>query len=173
MSGSVMHRLLLLLMLLSPGIANAKDLSTYPCTVFGAEVCFRLPGGTHVDYSVPLDFDFYEVLKDANSIATIYVGNAPHSMDGSVVPRISTSAYGTVRVYRHESGGNEKLDAYITPKVEGASTIHISAKLQTQTRTELMELLSSFRPCKSIKSGGQKCPLNNAWGRELIKGLEP
>lgn len=167
------ERILLLLLLPLAGFASAKDLSKYPCTVFSADVCFRLPASTHVDYSVPADFDLYKVSKDAKPVVTIYVGNAPQMMESSVAPSVSKSMSGTIKVYRDEVAPVERLNIYITPKAKDASTVHISADLDSSTHNELMELLSSLRPCTPIKSGGQKCPLNAAWSRELNKALTP
>lgn len=166
-------RLFLVLLLPLMGVASAKDLSKYPCTVFSSDVCFRLPTGTHLDYSVPADFDLYKVSKDAKPVATVYIGNAPQTVDSSASPRVSNSAYGTVKVYSDRSTSGKKLDIYITPKAKDASTVHISADLDPSIRNELIDLLSSFRPCKAVKSGGQKCPLNDTWGRELAKELSP
>lgn len=159
----------LLLLLLLPWMAtvDAKDLSNYPCTVFSADVCFRLPAGTHVDYSVPADFDLYRVSKNAQPIATIYIGNSPQMVETSVVPSVSETTSGTIKIYRDVATPAETLDVYITPKGADAPTIHISADLKPSTYNEFIELLSSFRPCKPIRSGGQQCPLNAAWSREL------
>ena len=173
MPASGASRFLLFLLLSMSWAASAKDLSKYPCTVFSAEVCFRLPAGTHVDYSVPADFDLYKISNAAKPIATIYIGNAPQAVEASAPPRVSKSKYGTIRVYSEGTLSADKLDIYITPNATDASTFHISADLEAASRQELVELLSSIRPCVAIKSGGQKCPLNNAWGQELTKGLLP
>jgi hypothetical protein len=125
-----------------------------------------------VDYSVPADFDIYKVSKDAKPVATIYIGNAPQTVESSVAS-VSESMAGTIKVYRDGSAPVETLNIYITPKAKDASIVHISADLNASTHNELMELLSSLRLCKPIKSGGQKCQLNAAWSRELTKLLTP
>ena len=166
-------RLLPLLLLSLITTVDAKDLSKYPCTVFGVDVCFRLPAGTHVDYSTPADFDLYKVSKDTKPFATIYIGNAPQIVESSVAPGIIESTSGTIKVYRDGAAPVETLNIYITRKEKDAVTVHISADLNSSTRNELVELLSSLRPCKAIRSGGQKCPLNAAWSRELTAELIP
>lgn len=166
------ERILLFLLLSLSGFAVAKDLSMYPCTVFSADACFRLPTGTHVDYSIPADFDLYKVSKDTEPVATIYIGNAPQKVKGSAPSSVSESTGRVITVYRNEAAPIETLDIYITPKTKGVSTVHISAGLNASTRNELIELLSSLRPCKPIKSGGQKCPLNADWGKELTKAIK-
>jgi len=125
-----------------------------------------------MDYSVPADFDLYKVSKDAKPVATIYIGNAPQTVESSLAS-VSESMGGTIKIYRDGSAAVETLNIYITPKAKDASTVHISADLNASTHDELMELLSSLRPCKPIKSGGQKCPLNAAWSKELTKVLTP
>jgi len=168
-----LKRLLPPLLLLVVGSVGAKDLSGYPCTVFSPDACFRLPVGTHVDYSVPADFALYEVSKGVKLVATIYIGNAPQRMEGSVDPSVTELANGTIKIYRNGAVPAERLDIYITPKIKDASTVHISADLSASTRNELIELLSSLRPCKPVKSGGQKCPLNATWSNELTRALMP
>lgn len=162
---------LLLLLLMPAGTVSAKDLARYPCTVFSADACFRLPVGTHVDYSVPADFDLYEVSKGDKPVATIYIGNAPQKVKSSVAPIINESTAATIKIYRSGAVPAEVLDIYIEPKTKDASTVHISAELNSSTGSELLELLSSLRPCKPIKAGGQRCPLSTAWSKELTKVL--
>lgn len=169
MSGFSVERLLLLLLLPLAAIVSARDLSEYPCTVFSVDVCFRLPVGTHVDYSIPSDFGLYRVLKDTKPVAAIYVGNAPQITDGPTAPSVSESTNWTIKVYRDVVAPVETLDIYITPKTKDVSIVHISAELNSSTHNELRELLSSLRPCKPIKSGGQKCPIDSAWSKELTK----
>jgi len=166
-------KLLRSLILLFPlaGVANARDMSQYPCTVFSADACFRLPTGTHADYSAPADFDFYTVSKDTETVATIYIGNAPQAAEGLASRSFSQSTDGTIKIYRDEAAPITKLDIYIALKTTDAPTIHISADLNSSTRTELMELLSSLRPCRPIKSGGQKCRINSVWSKDLTKAL--
>lgn len=166
-------RILLVLLLLASVEASAKDLSKYPCTVFGPDVCFRLPTGTHVDYSVPADFDLYKVSKGDKPVATIYIGNAPQTVEDTQSPRVSKTKFGTIRVYSGGSSSAEKLNIYIAPKAKDGSTVHISADTDPAIRNELIELLSSVRPCEPIQTGGQKCSPNNAWSQELTKGLMP
>lgn len=151
--------------------AVAKDLSRYPCTVYGAEFCFRLPVGTRLEYSVPADFDLYKVVKGSDTIATIYIGSAPQSVESSVLPRISRASKGTIKIYDEPVRSIGRLDIYIVPDAKSASTIHISADSEHESGSELMELLSSFRPCTPIRSGGQKCPINTVWSKQLVREL--
>ena len=169
-AGKLLRPLILLFFSLA-GVASARDMSQYPCTVFSADACFRLPTGTHADYSAPADFDFYTVSKDAETVATIYIGNAPQAAEDLASPSVSQSTDGTIKIYRDEAKPIRKLDIYIALKTADAPTIHISANLNSSTRTELMELLSSLRPCRPIKSGGQKCRINSVWSKDLTKAL--
>lgn len=163
----------IIFLLMSSDISDAKDLSSYPCTVFGANACFRLPAGTHVNYSSPADFDIYDVLKDRQSVATIYIGNAPQREDTSTDAEVIELSSGTIEVHRNKALPAATIDIYIVPATKNASTVHISAELTPSTRIELLELLSSFRPCKAIRSGGQRCPSNPAWSNELTNAVKP
>lgn len=150
----------------------AKDLSKYPCTVYGAAVCFRLPVGTRLEYSVPADFDLYSVAKGSDTIAKIYIGSAPQVVESSAPPRVSRSGKGTIKIYGEPVRSTGRLDIYIVPKARNASIIHVSAAPGHGSSNELKELLSSFRPCKPIRSGGQKCPIDTVWSKELVRELQ-
>ena len=71
-----------------------------------------------------------------------------------MVASVSKLKSATIRIYRDATAVAEALEIYIEPRTRDASTIHISAALDSSTRSELMELLSSIRPCKPIRSGG-------------------
>ena len=161
-----------LLLFISTGI-SAKDLSKYPCTVFAPDVCFRIPTGVHVDYSVPADFDLYKLSSGSKTFATIYIGDAPQIERAAAPKRLSTSRQGSVSVYAQATPAGQALEIYIVPKMKHASTVHISAELTLDTRSELTELLSSIRPCTPIRSGGQRCGVNDVWSKELIRNLQP
>jgi hypothetical protein len=159
------------LLLASSGI-SAKDLSKYPCMVFAPNVCFRLPTGTQVNYSVPADFDLYSVSKGSKGFANIYVGDAPNSDRATARKRLVNSKQGSISIHVKATPTGERLEIYIVSKARYAAAVHISADLKLDTRAELIELLSSFRPCTPISSGGQRCKLNDVWSKELIRDLQ-
>lgn len=161
-----------LLLLASSGV-SAKDLSKYPCTVFAPNVCFRLPTDTQVNYSAPADFDLYRVSKGPKAFANIYIGGAPRPERVAVPKRVVSSKRGSITLYLKSTPTGERLEIYIAQKAKHAATVHISADLTPDTRAELIELLSSFRPCTPIRSGGQRCELNDVWSKELIRDLQP
>ena len=150
---------------------SARDLSKYPCTVFNSDACFRLPTGTHVGYSVPIDFHLYVVMKGSSRVATIYIGNAPQKIKNSSDVAERITLYGTIKILKEKSELDEMVDIYIIPISDARSTIHVSANVVPEIKEELHEVLSSLRPCAVIKSGGQKCPKNDVWSKELTEAL--
>lgn len=62
----------------------------------------------------------------------------------------------------------EVSETYILPKASSKSVTHISLEAEVSDRAKVAELLSSFRPCYPVKSGGQRCPKDGVWSRELI-----
>jgi hypothetical protein len=147
---------------------KARDLSKYPCTVFNAEVCFRLPAGAELKYSMPSDFHLYEVTAGPASVATIYVG------DGIDLPKVgghvqvTRAADWEIRVVRE---GNAGLDVYISPSGKGGSVVHFSASTSPATLDSVRELASSLRPCRAIRTGGQRCPASKIWSSEILLAL--
>lgn len=161
------------LLLLAAPFCSANDLSKYPCTVFSSNICFRLPAGTQVAYSIPVDFHLFVISNNSEPVATVYVGNAPQKeMSGELILR-SKSKSGVLEAFSNKSSEVKKLDIYITPSARDASVIHIHAEDRSSTHDELQELLSSFRPCTPIRSGGQKCPISDIWSQELAQILAP
>ena len=160
-------------MLMFVTAVGAKDLSAYPCTVFSGEMCFRLPAGTALNYSVPSDFDLYRVSKDQSTVAVLYIGYSPRSPKAGAAIQSTRAEKNGVMIYRGEEAGVESFDIYITPDAKDAATIHISAAVDPSSKKELSELLSSLRPCRPIKAGGQRCPQNTVWSSEFANLLKP
>jgi hypothetical protein len=161
---------LLVLAVAVTAVANcvrAADLSQYPCNVFNQDACFRLPAGTHVDYSIPADFHFFVVSKGSIPIATIYFGDAPQQPESGASRVEKKTSQGTLVVIKNKGAEEDSVDIYIFPRQSSRSAIHVSANLAMTTEAELRELLSSLRPCFAIKSGGQRCPKSNVWSKEL------
>ncbi|MFD1297736.1 hypothetical protein ACFQ4Q_13975 [Lysobacter gummosus] len=162
-----------MLLFLIPSAVFARDLSEYPCTVFSYDVCFRLPTGTHANYSVPADFDVYTLSKGGASFATIYIGDAAQPSTSADAPVVKKTKYGTISIHAGDSSSSKGMvDIYIVPNAKDASTVHISADSAAADDEVLRELLSSFRPCVPIKAGGQKCPVNDVWSRELVQAIQ-
>lgn len=168
-----MSAILLLFAFVTPDMSYAKDLSEYPCTVFNAEACFRLPAGTRLDYSIPADFEIYRVSNEYSPVAVIYVGDAPKAMGDAVPVVTSDTKHGVIRIYRGGAGAQARVNIYITAKDKRSSTIHIAADITSESRSDLVDLLSSLRPCRHIKSGGQHCPVDRVWSQEIIRAVSP
>ncbi|WP_223620519.1 hypothetical protein [Lysobacter sp. ESA13C] len=165
MKGNILFLLIVLFM--SPALqAHAADLSKYPCTVFNADVCFRLPRGMSLDYSIPSDFHLYTVRKGGLAVATVYVGGAPQRIESDEL-LIKRKVPGWVLKMGAAKDG-EVSETYILPKARSKSATHISLEAEVSDRAKVAELLSSFRPCYPVKSGGQRCPKDGVWSRELI-----
>lgn len=149
--------------------AVAKDLSKYPCNVFSYGACFRLPVGTRVELSIPADFQLYTISRGELPIATIYVGNAPQDIESSSLPKEIKTSAGTIKIYGSQCAEG-KVNIVIKRHSHEGSTVHVSSFVPV-TSSELRELLSSLRPCTPIKSGGQKCPVNDGWSKAIFKAL--
>ncbi|MFK3650521.1 hypothetical protein ACI2IY_19095 [Lysobacter enzymogenes] len=153
--------------------ASAMDLSGYPCTVFNAYACFRLPNGTSLRYDVPSDFEVYEVRKDTRLIASLYFGTAPMRLPAGQSVAEKNVEGSVLRVARRRATDGERLEVFIHMRAAAGSVIHISAPIGSNETPELEELFSGLRPCRPIKSGGQRCPASGAWSKELLALLRP
>ena len=162
---------LLALACVLPSEVLARDLSKYPCSVFSHVVCFRLPTGVEVKYSVPADFDIYYFFKGSQTFASIYIGRAPQPAASEPV-RVVKTREGSLSIHRQLRDGIELMEFYIVPSARRADTIHISASAAPATLLELVELLSSVRPCKSLRAGGQRCVKTDVWSSELVGSLD-
>jgi hypothetical protein len=154
------------------GIAQAKDMSGYPCDVFAGPACFRLPTGTALEYSVPADYGLYRVIRESNEVATIYVGFAPEQPANGVTPAWVRSRDASIRVFRQSAGLTDHIDIYISRRKSGDIALHLSAEMTAATREDVFSLVSSLRTCKPIKSGGQRCNRNAEVGRKLMQALQ-
>lgn len=161
--------LLLIAALFMSGVAQGKDLSKYPCNVFSYDICFRLPVGTQVSLSIPLDFQVYVVSKGKTVIATIYVGNAPRITQNKTWSKEAITTRGTIKVYNGDTP-DAGVEVLIQQHSKEASIVHISSPIP-RTNDVLHELLSSFRPCTPIKAGGQKCPVYAGWNEVIEQAL--
>ena len=148
--------------------AAEENLSHYPCNVFNPAACFRLPANTHLDYSVPADFDLYRVLKGDAEVAVIYVGSAPRRPEGSLEPRIIHMKGARAEVYDALDGSRVE----ILISVRGAdSKVHIISEIDPVVQREFVALLTGLRGCRYIRAGGQKCAAGQGWGELLVKAV--
>ncbi len=165
--------ILAFLSLFTPVASSAEqsmDLSRYPCNVFSSTMCFRLPNGTSVEYSVPSDFDFYVVKVGASVLATIYIGNAPQVPDSLPTRQVSLRS---AVVSRYEDGPKNITHVLITPKDDSAPVFHLMLDSAPTATAHLPELLSSIRSCRAIRRGGLSCPTSQTWSNAELQITVP
>jgi len=156
------------LLLVNPISASTRDLSNYRCDVFNAAFCFRLPAGAEVRHSVPSDFHFYEVLVGPTVIATVYAGDGIRAPEPNNKVKLIPTTAGALSVSHGSEAG---IDIYIRPSGQEDLIVHLSVTTDPGMVEVVRELTSSLRPCRAIRAGGQRCPVNTAWSKEILAFL--
>lgn len=158
----------ILLLLAVSASANARDLANYRCLVFNANFCLRLPAGAELRYSVPSDFDLYEISAGSAVIATMYAGNGIRVPPPGDEVKLTRTTAGDISVAR---AGSKGFDFYLRPGDQDDSIIHLSVVTAPESIETVRELVSSLRPCRAIRTSGQRCPVNRAWSKAILEAI--
>lgn len=144
--------------------ANERDLSIYPCTVFAPHICFRLPSANEVSYSVPADVHSFELKRGVTVLAKAFVNEARQSSSGSYRREVKLSGWDVAGKISEADGAGIII---MRPSRQGEPVVEIRIEPSEGLDPDVSEFLSSFRPCSPIKSGGQKCPSDPAFGHSI------
>ncbi|MCJ0826487.1 hypothetical protein MQC88_11085 [Luteimonas sp. 50] len=144
--------------------ANERDLTAYPCTVFAPHVCFRLPSATEVLYSVPADVHSFEIRRGERLLATAFVNESRETSLGSYLMKIKVSGWDVAGKINESDGARVIV---MLPSRQREPVVEVRIEPSEGLDPDVSGFLSSFRPCSPIKSGGQKCPMDPAFGRSI------
>lgn len=170
MRGLVLFLVTVLGLICGVGLAQAAGNRSwqYPCDVFMAAACFRLPSGMSVSYDVPADYGRYVVKRADMDIATIYAGASPNFSRMTVAPALKLdSPHQKLSAFVSRTDGIKRIDIFVLPVREKSISLHISTSLSEKGRDDIDNLLSGLRPCWRQSPGNFHCSDESKWGKAI------